>query len=424
MQCEPSGEAMRIKFSGPGSGLGPRGSGGRSNWAVAAVFEVDIEDLRAPTRGSARTAFARQVAMYLAHVGCGVTLTEVGTLFARDRTTVAHACGVVEDRRDDPDLDLRLDHLERAVSSLIDALVDAPWTPMSRTDAKPQERARRRASARRLLAAARRQREARFAKRKAAICPGRSRAAASRQAAPRCRNASVEFCLRQDWLERSGQRSRSVRRRDGHGSAAPRRAAMPSASSISSGPRPLKEIDGTRRPVLVNEAESPLGWLKSRKDRNGRPLISDTQYRSRRTPPRRLLVRPSEPQGDGELVGARPIGPLAPRGTLRRRRLARRRHCRQGARHARARCRGTGARRRARRCLLRAEGPGRGREGARLAATGRQGRAADRAHASCPALRADRRRASCRGDGKPALRHWGSEDYRPTLDAWRGSGDQ
>ena len=40
----------------------------------------------------------------------------------------------------------------------------------------------------------------------------------------------------------------------------------------------LKEIDGIRRPILVNEAESPLGWLKSRKSRCGRPLISDAQY--------------------------------------------------------------------------------------------------------------------------------------------------
>jgi len=90
--------------------------------AVAAVFEVDLHDLRAATRGSNRTAFARQVAMYLAHVVCGLSLTEVGTLFARDRTTAAHACSVVEDRHDDPDLDGRLEHLERAVASLIDAL--------------------------------------------------------------------------------------------------------------------------------------------------------------------------------------------------------------------------------------------------------------------------------------------------------------
>ena len=90
--------------------------------AVAAVFEIDMDDLRARTRGSAQVAFARQVAMYLAHIVCGLSLTEVGQLFARDRTTVAHACEVVEDRRDEPELDIRFEHLELAVSSLIDAL--------------------------------------------------------------------------------------------------------------------------------------------------------------------------------------------------------------------------------------------------------------------------------------------------------------
>jgi len=39
-----------------------------------------------------------------------------------------------------------------------------------------------------------------------------------------------------------------------------------------------REVDGVRRPVLVNDAESPLGWLKSRKDRNGRALITPDQY--------------------------------------------------------------------------------------------------------------------------------------------------
>lgn len=39
-----------------------------------------------------------------------------------------------------------------------------------------------------------------------------------------------------------------------------------------------REVDGTRRPVIVNEAESPLGWLRSRKDRNGRKLIEDHQF--------------------------------------------------------------------------------------------------------------------------------------------------
>ena len=39
-----------------------------------------------------------------------------------------------------------------------------------------------------------------------------------------------------------------------------------------------REVEGVRRAVMVNDAKSPLGWLKSRKDRNGRALISDDQY--------------------------------------------------------------------------------------------------------------------------------------------------
>jgi chromosomal replication initiation ATPase DnaA len=90
--------------------------------AVAAVFAVRIGDLRSPTRSSPRAAFARQVAMYLAHVVCGLSLTAVGAAFARDRTTVAHACRLIEDARDDPSLDRLIEHLEGAVASLLDAL--------------------------------------------------------------------------------------------------------------------------------------------------------------------------------------------------------------------------------------------------------------------------------------------------------------
>ena len=126
LSARPDGRAIEICDAYRGAGAGVRLGTSRVRWAiesaVAAVFEVGIEELRAPTRGSARAAFARQVAAYLAHIGCGVSLTEVGRLFERDRTTVAHACGLIEDKRDDPDFDYRLDHLERAVSCLIDAL--------------------------------------------------------------------------------------------------------------------------------------------------------------------------------------------------------------------------------------------------------------------------------------------------------------
>ncbi len=86
--------------------------------AVIQVFGVGPDDLRRITRGRARVALARQVAMYLAHVACGLSLTDTGRLFGRDRTTVAHACGVIEDRRDNPHFDRALDLLEWAVPSL------------------------------------------------------------------------------------------------------------------------------------------------------------------------------------------------------------------------------------------------------------------------------------------------------------------
>jgi Bacterial dnaA protein helix-turn-helix len=86
--------------------------------AVVQVFGVGQEDLRRITRGRARVALARQVAMYLAHVVCGLTLTDTGRLFGRDRTTVAHACCVIEDRRDDPLFDRALDLLEWVVPAI------------------------------------------------------------------------------------------------------------------------------------------------------------------------------------------------------------------------------------------------------------------------------------------------------------------
>lgn len=82
---------------------------------VALGMRVNIDLLSAPTRQRAPIAFARQVAMYLAHISCGLTLTDVGRCFGRDRTTVGHACQVVEDRRDNPRIDLMLDYLEAAV---------------------------------------------------------------------------------------------------------------------------------------------------------------------------------------------------------------------------------------------------------------------------------------------------------------------
>ena len=83
--------------------------------AVAATFTVPIDELYAPTRRRAEVALARQSAMYLAHVALGLNFTDVGRAFGRDRTTAAHACRTIEDRRGHAELDTRLAELEHAL---------------------------------------------------------------------------------------------------------------------------------------------------------------------------------------------------------------------------------------------------------------------------------------------------------------------
>jgi hypothetical protein len=81
--------------------------------AVAPPFAVARARLWDSARGGPpEVLLARHVAMYLAHVVCGLSLTEVGRLFARDRTTVARACGLIEDRRDDAVFDRALELIE------------------------------------------------------------------------------------------------------------------------------------------------------------------------------------------------------------------------------------------------------------------------------------------------------------------------
>lgn len=90
---------------------------------VANGFDIEEILLQHPTRGDARIALARQVAMYLAHVACGLSKTEAGQLFGRDRSTVHHACVVIEERRDDEGFNRALDHLERIIRIVVGPVV-------------------------------------------------------------------------------------------------------------------------------------------------------------------------------------------------------------------------------------------------------------------------------------------------------------
>ena len=90
---------------------------------VAKSFRVAPGALRSKRRGAADVALARQIAMYLLHCCCELSLTEAGTIFQRDRTTVAHGCKRVEDLREDALFDWRIDRIEGSIRAFHRAIL-------------------------------------------------------------------------------------------------------------------------------------------------------------------------------------------------------------------------------------------------------------------------------------------------------------
>jgi len=86
---------------------------------VTTVFDVEADLILLRTRGKASTARARQVAMYLAHVACELSLPAGGRMCARAPTTVAHACSRVEDARERPKFDRAIGMMERSVRAIV-----------------------------------------------------------------------------------------------------------------------------------------------------------------------------------------------------------------------------------------------------------------------------------------------------------------
>lgn len=88
----------------------------RLSEACAASWQtVPPRMLRRTTRCTARVAFARQAAIYFAHIVFAANFTRAGGIFGRDRTTARHACSKMEDRRDDARIDRAFDALEPAL---------------------------------------------------------------------------------------------------------------------------------------------------------------------------------------------------------------------------------------------------------------------------------------------------------------------
>ncbi|WP_271893183.1 helix-turn-helix domain-containing protein [Candidatus Phyllobacterium onerii] len=82
---------------------------------LSAFFNVSGRDLRSHSRCERSVARVRQVGMYVAHVTLALTMSEVGRAFGRDRSTVNHACHLVEDMREDLEFDRIIQTIENII---------------------------------------------------------------------------------------------------------------------------------------------------------------------------------------------------------------------------------------------------------------------------------------------------------------------
>ena len=86
---------------------------------VSAKMDVRREDLKKSSRGKADICVARQCAMYLMHTALSCSYCEVASFFTRDRTTVSHACRLIEDMRDAPAFEDQLIQMEELILAAV-----------------------------------------------------------------------------------------------------------------------------------------------------------------------------------------------------------------------------------------------------------------------------------------------------------------
>lgn len=92
---------------------------------VGYALEIKAERILQPSRGPRDLVRARQAAMYLTHVGLGMSLSRVAAAFERDRSTVAHACHRIEEMRDEPAFDVWLETLEQGLATIVPLIARA-----------------------------------------------------------------------------------------------------------------------------------------------------------------------------------------------------------------------------------------------------------------------------------------------------------
>lgn len=77
------------------------------------AYGINPIELLPSGRAAANISLTRQVAIYLAHVVGQLTVTQLAEEFDRDRSTVSHACHLIEDKRDSPIFDQQMNFLEK-----------------------------------------------------------------------------------------------------------------------------------------------------------------------------------------------------------------------------------------------------------------------------------------------------------------------
>ncbi len=86
---------------------------------VSTLFGVCGREMRQSGRSHPQISRARQIAMYVAHTVLELSMKEVGRGFGKERTTVLHAVHLVEDMRDDPEIDELIGRTEHLATTLM-----------------------------------------------------------------------------------------------------------------------------------------------------------------------------------------------------------------------------------------------------------------------------------------------------------------
>ncbi|MBE3109893.1 MAG: DNA replication protein [Acidobacteria bacterium] len=226
-------------------------------------------------------------------------------------------------------------------------------------------------------------------------------------------------CIASDWLRKEGE---ELKLSDA-GDAYLRRAASQSDPFRQQHQLPVtaeRKIGGVCKTVALNAGESPLGWLRNRKDRKGQPLLTSEQY-----------------EAGERLRSDYDFAHLAARVTSDWSGLAPSSRSRRSAAAADIRDEVIAAKARVVKALE-TVGPELGGILVDICCELKGLEEAEKAHGwpqragktvlQLALTRLARHygllRAEAPGGRRQILRHWGSEDYRPSIDGWKTRPDQ